>query len=189
MEHSADTASASAARTLDEIDRLRRTTRADLGSFWFPLVLFGALTLGGVAVGLVFGDLAIAFWWAVAGPGGGALTAFHYRRRECAIGVRRFAVPHMATAAGMIVGCFALSALTSGRLQEVAAAFAVAAGYAVFAVLDRNRVLAAVAGAVLAVAVAALASGIEHPGAVAWTVIGAAMVATGVAARRREHSG
>ena len=169
--------------TLHELERVRRATRVDLQGFWFPLVLFGGLVL--VSVPLVrTDDSAPAVFWAIAGPAGGAAVGWYYHRHELRVGVVRSGAPYVLVTAGLMAGAFLLPALTAGRLQEVASAFAVAAGYFAFAALERSWVVAAVAACVAVVAGAALASGVDHPGVYAWTVIGLVMVGTGFALRR-----
>ncbi len=168
--------------TLEELERVRRETRADLQGFWFPLVLFGGLVLLSIPL-LMTDDAAPAVFWAVAGPAGGAAVGWYYHRHELRLGVVRSGLPYVLVTVGLMAGAFLLPALTSGRLQEVAAAFAVAAGYLAFAALERSWVVAAVAACMAAVACAALASNVEHPGLVAWSVIGLVMLGTGIALR------
>jgi hypothetical protein len=181
-----DAPPAAAADALAEIDRVRQRTRSDLQAFWFPLVLFGGLTLVSVPVALLAGWAAAVFW-AVAGPVGGGVVAHYDYRRETRLGLTRSGLPYVLTAVGLMAGAFVLPAITTGRMREVAAAFAVAAGYLVFAALERSWTVAAVAAGMAAVAAAALASGVERPGLIAWTVIGVVMLGTGLVLRGRSH--
>ncbi len=127
---------------------------------------------------------AIAVFWAIGGPVGGALVGWYYRSRELRLGLRRSATPYVLTAVGILVGAFLLPAVTGGDLQEVVSVFAVAAGYLVFAWLDRSPTLAALAVGLAAVPVAVLAGGFEHPGAITAAVTGTAILVSGLASRR-----
>ena len=184
-----------AADTLRHVQRLRRRTRATLASVWFPLALFGALTLASAAVVWTAWGPAVGAYWAAAGPLGGAGTAAYYRGRERALGLEGPWVPHAVTAVGIIAGCFLAAglgqALDSEATIAVAPALVVSAGYLAFAWLDRSPVLAAVATA-LAGAVAALSAASLEPRELATTVAvlyGATFLATGLACRGIERRG
>jgi hypothetical protein len=84
--------------------------------------------------------VAVATFWAMAGRFGGAAVGWYYHSREQRLGISRSGLPYIATAALLLVGAFALPALTSGRLQEVVSA--VAAAYLVFTGLERSSALA-----------------------------------------------
>jgi CHASE2 domain-containing sensor protein len=79
--------------------------------------------------------------------------------------------------------------MTSGRLQEVVSAFAVAGAYLIFAWLDRSAVLAGLSAALAVVPAVALASSLAHPGPVVAVVTGLAILVTGIVARRAEQQG
>jgi len=66
--------------TLAELGGLRRRTRRAVGTLWFPLVLFGSLTLLEIPFELAVGPPVIAFFWLVAGPVGCLLVGRHLRR-------------------------------------------------------------------------------------------------------------
>jgi hypothetical protein len=168
---------------------MARRTQSLLRSFWFPLVVFGTLTLLSAPVAAIGEGAVVAVYWAVAGVGGGALVGWYYHAREERLGVSRSGVPYIATAVVLLVAAFLLPAVTSGRLQEVVSAFAVGGAYLVFAWLDRSVVLAALAVTVAVVPAVALASSLEHPGPVAAAVTGLAVLLTGLAARRAEQQG
>lgn len=174
------------ARTIDEIDALRRDTRRALRSFWFPLVLFGALTLVGGIACLMGDGGAIGIYWAVAGPAGGIATGVHYARREAATGVSRPAAPYVVVAVGILAGAFILPALTSGDLQEVVSNFAVAAGYLAFAWIERDWRIAAIAVLLAAVPLATLALVPGSACVVTAAVTGTVVLASGVAFRRAD---
>ena len=173
---------------LRQVDALQRRTNDLLRAFWFPLVVFGALTLLSAPVQWVSTGVAIGVYWAFAGPLGGLAIAWYYRSRELRLGLTQSATPYVLTAIGILVGTFVLPALTSGDLQEVVSVFAVAAGYLVFAWLDRSPLLAALAVGMAGVAVVVLASGVDHPGAITAAVSGAATLTTGLVVGRRERT-
>lgn len=103
-----------AATTLEEIDRLRRRARRQSHPFWFPLVLFGVL--GVVATpfcGIGAGHGHGAFWM-VAGPVGGAITAFYYRRREMTLGAGVNGLPYVLVAMSIMAGASLLGGLGPG---------------------------------------------------------------------------
>lgn len=178
-----------AADTLRHIERLRHGTRATLASFWFPLVLFGGLTLASAAVAWRAWGPAVGAYWALAGPLGGLVTAAYYWRRERALGLEGPWVPHALTGAGIVVGCFLAAglgqALDSETAIAVAPALVVSVGYLVFAWLDRSAVLAAVAAALAAAAAALAATSIDARdlAAIVALLYGATFLATGVAYR------
>ncbi len=177
------------AATLDHVRQLQGRTRHDLGSFWFPLVVFGLLTLASVPFARAEGGVAIAIFWAVAGPAGGAGIGWYYHSREQRLGVSRSGAPFVVTGLALLVAAFLLPVVTTGALQEVVSAFAVGSAYLIFAWLNRSWLLALLGGLVAAIPAAALASGMAHPGPLVAATTGVAILLTGLVARRRElHS-
>ncbi|MFN2502852.1 MAG: hypothetical protein ABR540_01215 [Acidimicrobiales bacterium] len=174
-----------AADTLRHLESVQDQTRGELQAFWFPLVVFGALTLASAPFGLTGSGGAVGLFWAFAGPAGGAAVGWYYHSREQRLGVARSAVPYVITAAALLVAAFVLPALTRGDLREVVSCFAVAAAYLVFARLDRSVALAAVALVLAAVPAIALATGVERPGVVTAVISGAIFLATGLVFRRQ----
>ncbi len=170
---------------LRQVEAVERRTRSLMQAFWFPLVVFGALTLASAPVQWATSGAAIAVFWALAGPLGGAAVGWYYRSRELRVGLTVSPTPYIITAVGILAGTFALPMFTTGDLQEVVSVFAVAAGYLVFAVLDRSRVLAGLAAFIAAVPVLVLQSGTDEPGAITAAVIGAVVLATGLVSRRQ----
>ena len=153
-----------AADTLQQVERVRRRTRSDLSSFWFPLVLFGALTLVGAAVVGLAGTRALGAYWALAGPAGSVVTGYYYWRRERRLGVEGPALPYVVTAVAMVVGALLAGGLGSASGSELAAAsgpnLVVAAGLLMFSWLERSAALAALAGGLAALTLALAASGV-----------------------------
>ena len=173
-----------AADVLDHVESLERRTRSLLQAFWFPLVVFGALTMASAVVQWVWPGPAVGVYWAAAGLLGGAAVGRYYHARELRLGLSTPATPSLLTAAGLVAGAFLLPAITNGDLQQVVSTFAVAAGYLVFACLDRSRTLAGLAVVMAVVPVLVLASGVDHPGAVNAAAVGAVTLVTGFASRR-----
>lgn len=187
MTHShASTEDARAA--LEQVDRLRSDARANLRAFWFPLVLFGALTVLSALPAANGDGTGVAIFWAFAGPLGGVAVGIHAYRHEQQVGLSRPPAPFIVTAVALLIAAFALPAVTSGRVQEVVSAFAVAGAYLVFARLDRSRLLVGVSVVLAVVPALALASGIEHPGAPTAAVTGVIILATGLVARSRQQN-
>lgn len=174
------------ARTLEEIDTLRGNTRRNLQSFWFPLVLFGTITLLSSPLFEVGDGTAVGLLWAVAGPAGGIATGIYYARRESEVGISRPAAPYVAVAVGIMAGAFLLPQLTSGDLQQVSSNFAVAAGYLCFALLERDVRVAGIAAVIAAVPLAMLAVAPDSAGLVTALVTGSVLLASGVAFRRTQ---
>jgi hypothetical protein len=127
------------AAVLEEVGALRRRARTDRHAYWFPLLLFGVLTVaslplyverpvcGGAGVcvvslpggplplfrlgGSVVGTVAIGWYWLAALLGGGLLTVGWYRWRAARRGVQgRIGV-------AVLVSLVVLAALLGGVLS------------------------------------------------------------------------
>lgn len=179
------TSARQAAETLDDIARLRRRTRRSLGTPWFPLLCFGAMTMLSAPLVASAGTAALAPLWVVAGSAGMLLTRRHYRRRAHHRGVTGHGRRTWLIAAAMFGGCLA-AGIVGGTLGGEAAGLlapiaAVLAGYVGIGWLQRSAVppLAVVPGAALA---AVLVAGGLPP----WTIeltFGAALIAAGAGLR------
>lgn len=182
-----------AARTLQDIERLQSKTRADLRSFWFPLVLFGTLSLLAAGVVMVAGGPVQGIFWMVAGPGGGALTAWHYSRRERRLGVRGPAAPFIMVGIGIMAGAFGAGALGSMLGADIVSAVGppvmVSIGYLVFAWLERSPLLAACAAGLgaLAVGLGVINPGPEHAALILALAFGIVLLTTGAFLRLTER--
>lgn len=174
------------ARTLEEIGALRRDTRRALQAFWFPLLLFGTLTLVSSPLFAIADGSGVGLFWAVAGPAGGIATGVYYARRQHRLGLCRPASPYLAVAAGIVVGAFGLPLLVSGDLEAVVSNLAVAAGYLGFALIERDARIAAIAAVLGAVPLVMLAVAPGSAGLVTALVTGSVLVASGVAFRRSQ---
>lgn len=180
-----------AGETLREVERLRHRTRTGLGAFWFPLVVFGALSLASAAVVSLDDGEALGVYWAIAGPLGAIATGVYYYRRERTVGVERPAAPYLVTAAGIIVGSFVVAGLASTLGSDAGAAatpsIVVSAGYLAFAWLERSPSLAAIAAALAALAIVLWAGrlGADSVATALALAYGATWVVTGAVYRLR----
>ncbi|MDQ3610740.1 MAG: hypothetical protein M4D85_03860 [Actinomycetota bacterium] len=183
-----------AAQTLGEVERLRRQARGDLQAFWFPLVVFGGLTLASAGVVLLAGPAALGLYWACAGPVGGAATGWHYYRRERELGLQGPAVPYGVTAAGILLGCFVVAGAGSAAGSEAAVVvgppLVISAGYLVFARLERSLTLAALAAGLGAVPIGlwAVSADAHRTVLVAALAYGAVFLVSGLAYRRVQRA-
>lgn len=158
-----------AAQTLQQIAEIRRATRGKLKSLWFPLVLWGSLTLGSLVAVAAFADgvpgAGLGLYWAIAGPAGGVATGSYYQRREQRLGLQSAPTPYVLTGIGIFLGAFAAgaggAALGSKMLSALGPLLVVSAGWLVFAWLDRSSVVAALALGLAAAAVAVWESGMQ----------------------------
>jgi hypothetical protein len=144
-----------ALETIREVERVRKETRRRLSSFWFPLVVFGVLNLLSVPVVWTSFGAAVGLYWVAASAVGFFLIGRHYRRRERDVGLGAAGLPYLLTGWAIIVGSFLVAGLGGSTDHQMVAAlgpgFVVAAGYTVFAWLERSFWLAGVALAIGAV--------------------------------------
>ena len=154
-----------AAETLQQVEGARRRTRSDLTAFWFPLVLFGALTLVSAPVAVLSNAATLGAYWAVAGPVGGIATGWYYWRREQRLGVEGPALPYVATAVAVLVGALLAGGIGAASGSELASGagpnLVVAAGLLVFAWLDRSAAVAALGGGLAGLVVVMAAAGVD----------------------------
>jgi len=92
----------------------RRRARADLRAEWFPLLVFGVLTLVSAplyAQQLSFGGWAfpwVSLYWLVAGSLGYVAVARYYRRREAEVGIGSSVTPYVLVGLGLFLFTFGL---------------------------------------------------------------------------------
>jgi hypothetical protein len=124
-------------------------------------------------------------YWTVAGPLGGIAVGLYYRNRERALGVESPSLPYILTGLGIFVGAMTAGVAGDALGSDLAAAagpsLVVSAGYLVFALLERSRLLGAVAVALGAEAAWLWAAGgdPEWIALVLALTYGTAFVATG----------
>lgn len=173
--------------TLAELRRLRRRTRGTLRSVWFPLVLFGALSIVSAPF-YAIGGAAVGVFWLLAAPAGIVVTSRYFHRRERRLGLEGAAAPYVATGIAMALAAWLTGALGGGGdVSTYGPPLAIAAGTLVFAALDRSAQLAAVAAALLAVAGAVALAGLDSPGPLLAVSFGAGYLIAGLLFRRDER--
>lgn len=176
-----------AIQTVEKLELLKETTRTNLRGAWFPLVLFGLLTLLSAVVLAIWGGPALGPFWSVAGIGGGIVTGAFYRRRELKIGVTDAAAPYLITAAALFVAAFGLGMVggISGNdtLAFAGPPIAIALAYLVFAYLENQTSLALVSLALLGVGAFFAWKGVDgvSEGIFLTVVFGTVMLITGIA--------
>ncbi len=178
-----------AAELLDSVARVRRRTRLSMSALWFPLVVFGSLTLVSAVVSWQVSADALGAYWLVAAPVGSVATSLFYRRRERRVGLEMPARPAVLAVAVILLGAFGSGALGGVLGAETLAAvgppLSVSAGYLMFARLERSLPLGAVAVALAVTALGVVAAGTtpEDATTVLAVVYGLAFVVTGLAYR------
>jgi len=139
---------------IQRTERARRRTRSILRAGWFPLILFGALTIGSASVAEAAPGRVLGLYWLVGAPLATLVTALWYWRREEALGVSGEGRAHVAAGVALLVAASAVGWLGHGEpLGYAAVTLVIGAGYAVFAYLDRSRVMAGFAALLAASAV------------------------------------
>lgn len=180
-----------AAETLEQVEGVRRSARSDLRAFWFPLVLFGSLTLLSAAVVALAGGEALAVYWPVAGTLGAVATGWYYHRREQRLGLLGPAGAYIATAVAILLGTNLAGGIGSqwgsGLAGAVGPAMVAAGGYFVFARLERSVILSALAAILLALAVGVALSHTDAESATVFLAVasGVASLGTGIGQRLR----
>lgn len=172
---------------LQELEQIRRKARRDAHPFWFPLVLFGVLGLIATPFCVVGKGTGIAVFWGVAGPVGGAVTAFYYRKREMTLGAGVNGLPYVLIALSILAGTFLLGSLGSGTVASAGPMAVVAVGYLGFARLERSWNVAFVAAGMLLVTLVVTVAQVEHACAVLSATFGGAFAATGLSLRQAER--
>lgn len=175
-----------AEESISELDRIRSQARSSASVMWFPLLLFGALSVASALVMARFGGSALGPYWAVAGPVGGVATGIAAARRGRRVGAEVPAGPYVAVAALILVGAslagWAGDALGERVVSAAGPPLVVSAGYLLFARIERSRPLAWTAAGLAALTVALLATGIgpEPLAAILAMGYGAVFIATGL---------
>lgn len=143
-----------ARRTLVGVDDLRRTARARLFAFWFPMQVFGAAMLGAGLGGLAFGSVALALLMMSASILASVAVAVFYRRRGLRTGLRRRSWPFVTVSAAGFAVCAAVATLLPTRPADVGPWLVAAVVCAIIAILQRNAVAMLWAAAIAGVAAA-----------------------------------
>jgi len=179
---------AQVADTLMELRALRLRTRSRLDHYWFPLVVFGGLSIASAPLAWLPDGAAVGLFWLVAAPAGSVAVSIHCRRREVSLGLGARARPYLLTAGGIFFAAMAAvtlgGALDLDMLAAVGPPLAVSAGYLVFGHLVHNGFVMTLALALAAMTVLLELSDLSQAqaggfGALAygmcWLLLGASM--------------
>ena len=177
---------------LSQVEGVQRKTREDANPVWFPLILFGILSLASAPFGFIEDGKGLGFFWIIAGPAGSALTGWYMTRHDRRLGLHKPGWAQLITAAALIITAFAVVDEGIGHDSEVLTAtgpfFVVAAAYAVFAWLSRSALVARLSATMLLIAIVLslwLPNGAEVIGS---ALLGVATLASGVHDYRRRNS-
>jgi len=171
------------ATTLDEVERVRRHTRAAVHPAWFPLVVFGLLGLASIPFSRIGEGAGSALFWLVAGPAGGFATARYYTKRAIALGAGVRGRAYAALGVALFIAAWVSGAVTQSAAGPM---IAVAIGYLGFARLERSWPTAVVAAVLGVAAVAVAVTDPDNGDIILALVFGLAFTATGLVLRHRD---
>ncbi|MDX6691337.1 MAG: hypothetical protein QOG15_2794 [Solirubrobacteraceae bacterium] len=178
-----------AARTLASVRAARDATRGQLASFWYPLVVFGVLTMLSAPTFQIWDGGGVALFWLIAAPVGTFLTIRHQRAEMLATGAVRCERSYSITACVLIAACFGLGVVGGVTGHDDIARFgpplAISAAYLVFARLERNLRLAALASALAALTIFAAIADVGHASQALALGYGGSFVLLGLSERPR----
>lgn len=170
--------------TVEFVDSVTSATRNQLSLFWYPMLVFGVLSLIAGFVAFLGGVTAAGVVWFIGGPIGSIATTVHYQRSTESIGLRTDATPSFVIVALLALGTFTLPFVVGG---DPAWAISLWTGtcYLGFAWLERSRAVAAVAATFLSLGLAFIA--VSVPVEFGWfsLISGAALLVGGTHARPR----
>jgi hypothetical protein len=176
-----------AASTLEDLEGLRRGTRAQAHASWIPFLVFGFLTLGAVPFAVGGEDGYDGYYWLVAGPMGCAATWLiaQHRGHELGLEDRRFRV-YAAIIAAMVAGALAVGWTGGeGAFAEVGTLFPIAAGLLAIGAVSGSVLTAGAGAAVAAWGAGVLASDPDELAAWAYAGEGAVLLVAGLLALPR----
>lgn len=171
--------SADAARTLAEVDRVRRHTRQALNPIWFSNLVVGVFFAGTALVAAAEASVAVALaYWIGGGLLALGLIVHRYASMERELGVEtRGGDASTAIVLAMIAGIVVLNSVADAGL------FAGAAGMVALGYVLRDRIEAAAGVALAVVAAAVLLLDPTEPGIWGNLGLGLVLVAAGLAGR------
>jgi hypothetical protein len=172
-----------AAVTLDELERVRRHTRAAVHPAWFPLLLFGLLGLASIPFGFIGDGIGSGLFWLVAGPAGGYATARYYRQRAITLGAGVRGRAYTVVGVTLFVAAWVAGFVTQSAAGPM---LVVALGYLAFARLDRSWPTAVVAAVLGLAVVIVIVTDAAHADVILALVFGLGFTATGLTLRRRD---
>lgn len=171
---------------ISDVEGIRRRSRARASTMWFPLVLFGTLSVASAGVVLAYGGDALGLYWWVVGPVAGVATAAHAMWRGRRVGVETRWGPYVALGVTILAGTSAMGAggalVGWPMMSAVGPSLVVSGGLVLFAYLERSPLLGmlAVLLAVLAVLLPIGGVGAEPAAALLAVVYGVVFVTTGL---------
>lgn len=175
-----------AATMLNEVERVRGTTRQSLNPGWLPYLVFGALTLLSAPFTQIGSGGSEGIYWLVAGPLGLAIAWRYYRAHELRVGlIDRQEYLLAGIVAAMVVGAILVGWFASDRISEVGWMFPIGAGLLAVGVLESSRPDAGVGIGMLVVAGLLVALEPAQPDTWAAVLGGAILLAGAVASRAR----
>lgn len=180
-----------AARTLESVRATRDATHGQLRSYWYPLIVFGTLTMLSAPFFALWDGGGVALFWLVAAPAGSFAVVRHQCTQALIMGAGRAVRPYAITGIALIVACFGLGAIggATGELDiaNFGPPLAVAAAYVAFAWLERSAALAALATGLAALTIGFAVSGVDHAAPILALTYGASFVVVGLAARAKSQ--
>jgi hypothetical protein len=169
------------ATLLAEVGELRRATQASAESWWYPMVSFGLVAVGGGVATMASGTIQIG-WWTAGLTSAALLTARFYRRRSASLGMvpryRRYWLLWLA----VTLGAFAVPAVAPAVAKPAAAWIVISLGYGVVAAMGRSTRLAVLAGMLAAASAVQLA--VSATSATTDVACGCILIVGGLVARK-----
>jgi hypothetical protein len=180
------------AATLAELERVSERTRATLRSFWYPLVVIGALTLGAGALKSFASATVLGIYWLLGYSASFLAIGRYYAVRARRVGVAEDARPYVAFWIAFVFASFFLPTIAA-RIWSYNAAYVtesliIAIGYVALARLQRSILLALVGAAIGAFGVVVGIARPAHEAAVWYFGVGAVLVLTGLYAREHDEA-
>jgi hypothetical protein len=181
-----------ATATLAEIDEIRARARSCLRSLWYPLVLFGAASLGAAGIAGITSRWISVYWLAAMAVCFVAVSRYYAARARrigahADVGQRYHRFWLWFLPALLIAGSVAGTA--GGTPAALAAeAAVVGASYLAIARWEHSPLMAALGLVVIAIGVALAAADPRHLVALANVAIGAVLVVGGLYALSREET-
>lgn len=174
-------------RTLNEVERVRRTTRSLLDASWFTFLLWGSLVLASAPFTQIGHDgAAIGIYWTAASLVGLISTSLYYRHRELSLGlVDRNEFLYVGISIAMVIGAMLVGALAGGDFSAVGPSFPIAVGLIVFGAMKRSPLILASGAALAAFAITVLIANPVQAALIAAIGEGAILIGTGLIALYR----
>ena len=174
--------------TLAFAEAARQRAREDIARPWVPLVLLGSLSVAGLSLTGSPSGLS-ALFWAFAGPlGAGALAVYAYRRTRSS-GIEASPFAYVAITVGLLILAYAVGkvafAFQIPELGRAGPPLVVAIGYLALAWVERSRIVAFVAVALIAATAATVGFGLDsqQSNALMFVIYGLTLVAVGFGIR------